>query len=829
MKIFFKFKRQSGFSMIEVLVAVAILGFGLLALAALQTVIIRSSSESKAQSVAIALAKEKIEFFRRFTDITGYQAIDAGSDPLSVLGGVEYARVWTVDRYVFEDDVDNDAILNETNDQAFVKYTTSNIGSTPAGYVSNNEFKVIKVTVSWTDSQGVSQNVVLDDAIGALSPRDSALIAKTPLLTGPRVIPYQIIDPAGDAMVIPIAIGGGTNSAATNPKPQVLKGNSTVETTFEVLTYAGLNGGTATAQQRVETTVIGCTCKYGLGGTTPGMRPTVWNGYRYAPPVSATAAPLAGPDPDFVNLQSSNCSICCRDHHDPVGEKGPTFSPRFVTKNSSTGVVTASHPHYVDKLTATPVTTGSYKEACRIVRVDGILRVASDLSNDYFGLLATGDGTSALTPIPDSTSVQGTPPVAGGAVKRYQNFVVDYLKSRVVTPSPSSSAAISVYNSVGTPGILAASAPYVLDNPTSISINLADTIGKWLHSRGLYVDYLEDDAVQAITDAKADSFCNSSAENLTACILKRMPFTSINLSEISDWSPLSGPLSVTNNDYSTSLTQGNPVRGKVTTAATTATTVNAISTSRKYNTSLLDLLFDAISPEDDIKHSDTQPFAIAGGSPSSGAGNGLVPVTVVYSGTATPVLSYYTSGTTSSLSCGIASTGSYSCNVQNGSATAGLDVNGGLFIDISGYNHQQAQGTNTNLVNCQGIDGLKSFSIQNNWVAATGSVCRNYQVTSVTSASPNNPNIGTINFTNVTLDGRVNPAPGEVTRISFSGKVASSPPNSIAIALSLQETVQQTYSSCSYICTDTITTGGGPCRTNGNDTITFSAIYPACP
>ena len=49
-----RMKRSSrGFSMIEVMISVVVLGFGLMALAALQTSLIRSSAETKAQTVAL--------------------------------------------------------------------------------------------------------------------------------------------------------------------------------------------------------------------------------------------------------------------------------------------------------------------------------------------------------------------------------------------------------------------------------------------------------------------------------------------------------------------------------------------------------------------------------------------------------------------------------------------------------------------------------------------------------------------------------------------------------------------------------------------------------
>lgn len=824
-----------GFSLIEVLVAVAILSFGFLALATLQLSVLRSSSDSKSRTVALALAKARLEQRRTYSSLTGYQAIADTTESPVTIGGIAYTPSWTVTRYVYNQDVDNDGTLNETNDQAF-QSTSTETGATPtspSGFVANNEFKVLRINVDWSDAAGVTQRVSMEDAIAALSPSDGALVAKQSTTVGVRRIPVIINDPGSDTMVIPVALGNGVNTAATNPKPQVIVGTSTVETQFDVYTYANLNGGTATAQARVETIMLGCTCEFGVVAedATANKRPTYWDGFRYTVPLAAGYTAPAGPKASEVNNQSPRCNACCRDHHDPVGANGATFSPRLVTKNASNSVTTA-HSHFVNKSTVTPVTSGAYKEACRMIRIDGIWRVAADMSNDYYGLLATGNGTTAATPVPDTTSVAGTPSVTG-AVARYQKFVLGYLEGRFVTPTHVDSTAKATYNTVGTPTTLAATAPYVLDNPSSININLVDNTGKWLHSRGLYVDYIEQETVDAIKDAKQSSSCTVDASTLSACILKLLPFTSINLTELADWSPLSGNLIVTNNDYSTSLAQGNPVRGKVTSAAASASSINAVTVSRKANTSLLDLTFDSISPDDDITYSDSQPFQIGGGSPPPASGNGSFPVTISsYTGTNTPSVSYFTTGTASTFSCGL-SAGTYTCSVTNGSASVGLDVAGGMSIDVGNYNHQQASSgqTSPKLTGCtstQGLAGILNSDQATNAPGVlqpyTGSVCKNYQVTAVTTT---NPSPGTISWTaspSSAGDGRVNPAPGEVTRITFGGTVSSTAPNSVTVTLGLESTNAQTASSCTYTCGQV---QSGACKSN--KPTTFQAIFPACP
>ncbi len=893
------FLPSRGFSLIEVLVAVAILSFGLLALATLQVALVRASTEAKAQSEALALGKEMLEDSRTYTDLAGYQALTNTNDTVTV-GGVTYTRTRTVTRYVYNQDVDNDGILNESGDQAF-QSTTTKTGATPtspSGFVANNEFKVVNVDTTWPDANGATQTISLTDASGAISPSDSTLVTKTATTTAARKIPVIINDPAADNMVIPIAIGNGANSAATNPKPQIVIGTSTVETQFDVLTYAALSGGTATAQQRVETVMVGCTCDFGTapGSTARGKRPTYWDGTRYVVPIATTYSPPAGVDSASVNLQSTRCDICCRDHHDPVGTTGALFSPLLATKVS--GTVTAAHPHYLNKSAGAPATTGTYKEACRLIRIDGQWRVAADLNNDYFALLATGDGTTAATYVPDTTSVVAGNSVTGttvtGAVARYQKFVIDYLTGRFTTPTPSAGTEQAIYNTVGAVGTSAnpytkaAGDPYYLRNPTSISINQSDLVGKWLHSRGMYVDYLEQDAVNAITDAKASTSCNVDSATLSNCILKLLPFTSINLTEIADWTSADGTkLSVTNNDYSTSLTYGYPVRGKTTSNSTPATVV-ITTKARHTNSGLLDLSFDSISPSDDLAtpnpavaagvKGDLQSFVIGGGSPPAVAGNGTFTVTpVTYTGTSSLAMSYFTTGTASSISCtGVAAP--FTCNVQNGSASTGLDVAGGISLDVGGYNHQQnVSNTTTKLSNCTPTGGAVGNLNSDQATNApgvlqpyTGSVCKNYAVTAVTSTTPSPGTITWAAAPSSLGDGRVNPYPGEVTRIYFTGSIASSNAwvtgtsyavgnivtnagttytaavahtagatfaadlaaakwtarSAISVAVTFDAGVAnpQTASSCSYSCGQL---NGTNCK--NNKPTTFTAIFPACP
>lgn len=582
--------RTRGFSLIEVLISVVVLSFGILALTALQSNLIKASTDARAQSVALALAKDRLEQMRGFQSMAQYLSLTDSSSAESVsnsnagtgrftgnlggvtgnLGGTNFTRSWTVKRYAIP-----------VNTTAFVEYTTSDTAALPApnpvagtGYLLNSEYKTVQVTVNWTDAGGQSRSIMLEDAIAALDPLDTARNQRSVggRARGPKVI---IFDPSSDPGVIPIAVGDGTETAATNPKPvvQARTGDDTIETRFDVLTYAALSGSKALAQAKVETTVVGCTCT-NTGTSETGYRPTYWDGFRYVPPALASATAPARAASGVT--QSRYCKECCRDHHDPSGTASAKFSPRR-----------ASHTHYIPDLSRPAAANENYIEACRLIRVDGIFDVAADLSDDYMNLLDTASNGS--NPVPHPTAVTG-----------YQNFALDYLDARFraqttaaqfnnrTTPAPSTYAGAEAAN------------PRPVHN-----FGVSDT--RWLHARGLYVDYLEPEAVDALNDAKTncqdgpDSGTSVDAAELRDCVLRVLPFTSVNLSELAEWTtnPSGGSqIQVTNADFDTSPGFVDPVRGKVTPGSSIAAGQTPTARSRASSSNSGVAISGDIDPDD---------------------------------------------------------------------------------------------------------------------------------------------------------------------------------------------------------------------------------------
>lgn len=570
---------RRGFSLIEVLIAVLVLSVGLLALGALQASLVRSSTESKARSVALAIAEQQLEGMRTFSsvDTPGYADIDDAEDTVAhdQLGDVTVGVA--VERFGF-DRVSGQFVAVDNNSAPLSDFNGAS-GAAPQ-FVNGQEFKRVTVEASWVASDG-DKSVVISDIISSVNPEGSARVMAKPVQSSgrPQVL-YR--DPSLEAGVIPIAIGDGTDTAATNPRPEVAGRNNNsrvIETRFDVLTYQGQGDNTALVQSRVETVVVGCTCQE-TATQDPSYRPAYWNGARYTrPQPSGSNAParhvsLGNNDPP----ESPYCTECCRDHHDQ-GFTGAKFSPRWD-----------SHQH--------TVVGGRYLEACRLIRVDGIFAVAADLYNDHFSLLATQ--SDFTTPVP-----------AEAAAGSYEDFVLDYLGARAVTGTS--------YNSLPSQGQVDNwEATNGLNDPETVQIRAAgDT--KWLHARGLYVDYLEPSAVTAINNAKTQ--CNTELTSIQACVLQHLPFTSINLTELANWEPRSGTsIVVANNDFSQSLTSGQPVRGRVVSiAASPGSTLEASGGIANSNGGVA-LLYNPVNGETTL--GDTQDFQVIGAGGGTDPGDG---------------------------------------------------------------------------------------------------------------------------------------------------------------------------------------------------------------
>lgn len=505
-----------GFTLIEILIAVVILATGLLALTALQGRLAQTSAEAKTRSRVATMLSARMDELRvgqygnpdldvvtgTGSKVTNFTCASAAPDWLcttqtesSVTGlGVRQQ----VDRYT-----------------SAVSAGSFSISGTPADSVSIPEFKRITLLATWTDATGGGRRLSVTSDVSPLSiGSDKFITEHDPGTGGGKAIVRQ--DSPETAGVIPIALGDGNSTAASNPKPELTgDGESITATSFNILTY--VPGGTsAVIQKRFENEVIKCKCQYGAAGNSfsnlgaiyqKAEWPAVWTGSRYD--VYVPSAATNAPGTTFISGQASGvtqsdlCTECCRDHHDTAATGVAKFDPE-----RSVGV----SKYDANLAEVTNVNSGSYVDACRVIRVDGFWRVASDMYARQMGLLETETVSSVQ-------AKTGLPTTA--ATSAYETFVKDYLDAYTGGTGTAPSGAQAMFDATG------------LNAPATVTINTpSNTDYRYLHDRGLYVDYLEADARTVVADAITNC---ATGVAIADCVLPVLPFTTINLTEIAKW------------------------------------------------------------------------------------------------------------------------------------------------------------------------------------------------------------------------------------------------------------------------------------------------------
>jgi Tfp pilus assembly protein PilV len=812
---------RAGFSMIDVLVAIVVLATALLALAALQGAITRNTADSRARSQVAAYVEGMIEQARAgsydaiatqtITPNASGTALEKSAFGIQSVAGISNLQiVETVSTYI----ADATGAFSVTN--AIV----------PSG---SGTYKQMNITTTWTDASGTPRQLAMDSIISPLQTSTDKTLDNSALSVSQTPIVREF-NPGAAAGVIPIAISDTSQSAASNPKPDIIstkgKGSLVVGTSYNVLTYQtpDQTTGAALIQQRVEAQVLGCSCQYGQGSTDTSdvfqqaFRPTYWNGTKYTDPKGLTTTTTSGntkvtlpatnlnhpgQDPASSATQSSYCTQCCRDHHDrtdhvdsPSDTSNTAADPKYVYFDSFPTPATADVNTYAaDATTLANGTTDKYVAACRLIRASGIFHTATDLNSEHFGLLATQVYPNATTVVPDATSTS----CSGQSFSTcYQNFAVDYLTQKYVdsgTPS-----ANSVYASNG------------LDNPTQITTSSTQTY-YYLDARGLYVDYLEAETAQAISDAYGTCPASSTKAD---CVLPLVPFTAINATELADWTSCTTAtapctdatttgmqvFSSVTNTYNTT-TGDFTVAGYAALAATpTLTQSYAVATMSKSNSGVA--IADPVDPNDTTTLNDAQLFSIT---PAS-SGGGVFSVTLgntantldptdLFKKPNWPTATWSNVATSKSVLCTVASNNNpnpYSCQ-PDVLASGGTALN----LTIAKYNPTTTSGLSQSNVTCATVDGVANGSITVNMTSSQ--FCPNYAVNTITVG------VTTLALTPVvTNDGLL----AETSTISFPGL---KPNDAITITFS------QTSNPLAPLACTSKTTGKGT---------TYTGAWSAC-
>lgn len=126
--------KQTGFSLLEMLITIIVLASGLLAIASMYGAILNANTLSKQRSEAVVLAEKKLEELRGQSYASLVSATDTVTAASSSGSSANYQRSWSV-----------------------------------AAASGGLAYKDVGVTVTWTDSKNQSQNIVLSTRISNVS------------------------------------------------------------------------------------------------------------------------------------------------------------------------------------------------------------------------------------------------------------------------------------------------------------------------------------------------------------------------------------------------------------------------------------------------------------------------------------------------------------------------------------------------------------------------------------------------------------------------------------------------------------------------------------
>ena len=255
----YKFKKQHGFSLIEVMIAVLVLAIGILAVSKLQTSLLRSGSNANQKSVAASIVNRKIDDLSRFINLsstTNWSTLSVDADnviisPLSLAydhilsnrggrikpgpissGNMSYDLSWDVVDYYYADS-----------------------GLTAPAVTAFPAFKHVHVVASWNGVGDNTNNVVsFDTAIYRYDPSLTTVSNSTGTgNNGPTDKTDENADLSGG-----LSIGEGKTLIGGQVAPNISRAGAGVVTAFESLVF---NTSTNSIQRRDRFKTVGCVCK----------------------------------------------------------------------------------------------------------------------------------------------------------------------------------------------------------------------------------------------------------------------------------------------------------------------------------------------------------------------------------------------------------------------------------------------------------------------------------------------------------------------------------------------------------------------------------------
>jgi len=412
--------RNRGFSLIEVMIALVVIGVGLLALAKFHTEFFRSSSDAAQRTLSLNLAQVLVDDLRSYTalspasdaSVPNQSWATAADDKLvysfigSNTGGAEFKGGAT-------SVIDGNTYF--ISDDKFIKWDVTDVDNR----------KDITIDVLFFNESGEKNEITLETSIAAYDPNKIALVdddggtigggstadrQRTTLIgTAPDVVPIDLgesgeSDANGDT---------GISRQTSKPTPDVSKKGGSVKSTFEVVTYITSSkdsvANTADAFVLENFSTINCQCEKAASvsnNLTPSR--TAWfqndeaildgllGGRTGISIPKVYGLSLPGTGSSAYQSQDASCETCCREHHDvtltdevysiysdadldgiadPVPDCSSTTDEGCFDPGRSI-YISSNHKHFIDNTDS--LEDDPYLEACKIKEVSGTEVVMQD-------------------------------------------------------------------------------------------------------------------------------------------------------------------------------------------------------------------------------------------------------------------------------------------------------------------------------------------------------------------------------------------------------------------------------------------------------------------
>jgi hypothetical protein len=226
-------RSQRGVSLIEAVVALAVMAFGMLALVGVQTTLRSSGDLGRQRTEAVRIAQETLENYRAYAAMAG------------TAGTVDFGEIVALDRAAVE--TEGTFLADRLNTTFFRTVTVAESGG------DSPPQKSVRVTIDWTDRAGQFQAVQLGSFIAGLPPELAGALVIPPARSpsaapGGRnqTIPLlaKALPNTGTSVFKPPQGAGGTVAWVFNNTTGLITGICTVAagSTTETLTAADVAG-----------------------------------------------------------------------------------------------------------------------------------------------------------------------------------------------------------------------------------------------------------------------------------------------------------------------------------------------------------------------------------------------------------------------------------------------------------------------------------------------------------------------------------------------------------------------------------------------------------